>query len=152
MFFSKSSEYAIRAMVYLAIYSSSEKRLGIKEIAKALNFPEHYLGKVLQDLAKKHIIHSVKGPHGGFYLPEGGDNISILNLIDAIEGLEFFNSCGLGLHECNEDRPCPIHNQYQIIKGNFYKLLSEKTIYDMKEDLEKEIAFMHFQNIDSLVK
>jgi len=145
MIFSKSTEYAIRAMVYLSFNSSSEKRLGSKQIASDLGFPEHYMGKILQDLAKKQIINSSKGPHGGFYLSEGGMSLSLLSLINAIDGLQFFNMCGLGLHECNEDKPCPIHKEYQIIKGNLYKLLSEKTIKDMKYDLEKEIAFMDFQ-------
>jgi Rrf2 family protein len=145
MIFSKSSEYAIRAMVYLAFHSSPEKKIGIKQLAADLDFPEHFLGKVMQDLAKKHIIKSTKGPNGGFYLTEDAMDISLLSLIDAIDGLEFFNTCGLGLHECNDQKPCPIHNQYQIIKGNLYKLLSEKTIRNMKEDLENGIAFMQFQ-------
>lgn len=144
MIFSKSTEYAIRAMVYLAFYSGPEKRLGIKQIASDLNFPEHFLGKILQDLAKKQIIISSKGPHGGFYVTEEGKSLSLLRLIDTIDGLEFFNTCGLGMHECNEDKPCPIHNQYQIIKGNLYKLLSEKTIKDMENDLNNGIAFMDF--------
>ncbi len=144
MFFTKPTEYAIRAMVYLSIHASSENKLGIKQIAADLGFPEHYLGKVLQDLAKKQIIKSSKGPHGGFYLDEAGTDISLLSLIDAIEGLQFFNTCGLGLHECNEEKPCPIHKEYQIVKGNFYKILSEKTIRSMRDDIENEIAFMDF--------
>jgi Rrf2 family protein len=144
MFFSKPTEYAIRAMVYLSIHASEEKKLGIKQIAANLEFPEHYLGKVLQDLAKKQIIKSAKGPHGGFYIDEKGMDISLLSLIDAIEGLQFFNTCGLGLHECNEERPCPIHKDYQIIKGNYYKLLAQKSIRKMRNDLENEIAFMDF--------
>ncbi len=144
MFFSKPTEYAIRAMVYLSIHVSEEKKLGIKQIATNLDFPEHYLGKVLQDLAKKQIVKSAKGPHGGFYVDEKGRDISLLDLIDAIEGLQFFSTCGLGLHECNEERPCPIHKDYQIVKGNFYKILSEKTIRNMGDDIENEIAYMDF--------
>jgi len=145
MIFSKSLEYAIRAMVYLAFHSNQKKKIGIKQLAGDLDFPEHFLGKIMQDLAKKQIIHSAKGPNGGFYLSDEAMNISLLSLVEAIDGLAFFNTCGLGLHECNDQKPCPIHNQYQIIKGNLYKLLAEKTIQDMKEDLENGIAFMQFQ-------
>jgi len=145
-FFSKPTEYAIRAMVYLSIHSSEEKKLGIRQIASELGFPEHYLGKVLQDLAKKQVIKSAKGPHGGFYIDEKDMDISLLSLIDAIEGLQFFNTCGLGLHECNEEKPCPIHKDYQIVKGNFYKILSEKTIRGMRDDIKNEIAFMDFSS------
>jgi len=142
MIFSKSTEYAIRAMVYLAINSKNGQRFGVKKIAGDLNFPEHFLGKILQNLAKKHLIFSVKGPKGGFYLGEGQSKTSLLKLVDAIDGLDFFSSCGLGLHECDDQKPCPIHKEYQIYRGNLYKLLSEKTIYDMKTDIENGIAFM----------
>jgi len=144
MFFSKSTEYAIRAVVFLSIYAPEEKKLGIKQIASDLGFPEHYLGKILQDLVRKHIIKSAKGPHGCFYIDEKAMDISLLTLIDATEGLEFFSTCGLGLYECNEDKPCPIHREYQIVKGNFYKILSEKTIRSMRQDIENKIAFMNF--------
>ncbi len=144
MFFSKSTEYAIRAVVYLSIHAPEEKKLGIKQIASDLGFPEHYLGKILQNLVRKHIIKSAKGPHGGFYIDEKVMDISLLTLIDATEGLDFFSTCGLGLHECNEDKPCPIHREYQIVKGNFYKILSGKTIRDMRHDIENKIAFMNF--------
>lgn len=144
MFFSKPTEYAIRAMVYLSVYASEEKKLGLKQMAQDLEFPEHYLGKVLQDLTKKHLIRSAKGPHGGFYMEEKDLDISLLAIIDALEGLQFFNTCGLGLHECNEERPCPIHKDYQIVRGNFFKILSEKTIRQMREDLKNEVAFMDF--------
>ena len=146
MFFSKSTEYAIRAMVYLSVHASSENKLGLRQIASDLDFPEHYLGKILQDLSKRNLIQSAKGPHGGFYMEEKDMDISLLSLIDALEGLQFFNTCGLGLHECDEERPCPIHNEYQIIKGNYYKLLAQKSIRKMRNDLENEIAFMDFDH------
>jgi len=142
MFFSKPTEYAIRAMIYLSLHASEEKKLGLKQIASDLGFPEHYLGKIMQDLAKRNLIQSAKGPHGGFYMEKKDMEISLLSLIDALEGLQFFNTCGLGLHECNEEKPCPIHKEYQIVKGNFYQLLSQKTICSMREDIENEIAFM----------
>ncbi len=144
MFFSRSTEYAIRAVAYLSTHAPEEKKLGLKQIASDLGFPEHYLGKILQDLVRKHIIKSAKGPHGGFYIDEKAMDISLLSLIDASEGLGFFNICGLGLYECNEDKPCPIHRDYQIVKGNFYKILSEKTIRSIRDDIENEIAFMNF--------
>ena len=142
MVFSKSAEYAIRALVYLAVNASPNKRFGAKKLAEDLNFPEHYLGKVLQQLARKNIISSAKGPHGGFCVDADAMEISLLKVIESIDGLAFFNTCGLGLHECNDEKPCPIHKDYQIFRGDFYKMLSEKTIKDMKEDIDQGIAFM----------
>ena len=111
-------------------------------IAEELGFPEHYLGKVLQQLARNNMISSAKGPHGGFCVDADAMEISILKIIESIDGLAFFNTCGLGLHECNDEKPCPIHKDYQIFRGDFYKMLSEKTIKDMREDIEQGIAFM----------
>lgn len=144
MLFSRSTAYAIRTMVYLAVRSSDAHRLGIKQIAADLGFPEPFLAKVLQNLARKQIVVSSKGPHGGFYLDEAAKQISILQLIDRMEGLDFFEKCGLGLSECNDDKPCPIHKNYQIYKGDLYKLLSDKSINDMKDDVKQGIAFMDF--------
>lgn len=142
MIFSRSSEYAIRALVYLAVNSSPKQYFGTKKIAEDLDFPEHYLGKILQQLAKKHIISSVKGPNGGFCVDNKAMNIPLLKIIESIDGLAFFSTCGLGLHECNDEKPCPIHKDYQIFRGEFYKMLSEKTIKDMKDDIDQGIAFM----------
>ena len=140
--FSKSTEYAIRALVYLAVNSSPKQRYGVKKIAEDLDFPEHYLGKVLQQLARNNIISSVKGPNGGFCVDNDAMEISLLKIIESIDGLAFFSTCGLGLHECNDEKPCPIHKDYQIFRGEFYKMLSEKTIKNIKEDIDLGIAFM----------
>ncbi len=140
--FSKSTEYAIRAMVYLAVNSSPKQRYGTKKIAEDLDFPEHFLGKVLQQLARKNIVSSAKGPNGGFCVDNNAMEISLLKIIESIDGLAFFSICGLGLHECNDEKPCPIHKDYQIFRGDFYKMLSEKTIKNIKEDIDLGIAFM----------
>ncbi len=145
MIFSKPSEYAIRALVYLAVNSSSGQCFGTKKIAEDLDFPEPYLGKVLQQLARNNIISSVKGPNGGFCLEEKAMDISLLKIIESIDGLAFFSDCGLGLHDCNDEKPCPIHNEYQVFRDNFHKVLSEKTIKDMKENVDSGVAFL---NID----
>lgn len=144
MLFSKSTEYAIRALVYLAVNSSQDQRFGTRQMAEDMRFPEPYLGKVLQQLAKNKLIYSIKGPNGGFWVDDDAMDISLLRVIESIDGLAFFSTCGLGLHECDEEKPCPIHKDYQIFRGDFYKMLSEKTIRQMKEEIDIGIAFMDF--------
>jgi len=143
--FSKSTEYALRAVVYLAENSSEENRFGIKTIANDLGFPEPYLAKVLQHLVRRKIIQSAKGPNGGFYVSEQTMHISLLEIIDANEGLDFFKKCGLGLHNCNDKKPCPIHEDYGKFRDGLYKILSEKKIKDIIDDLDNGIAFMNFE-------
>ena len=65
---SNSSKYAINAVLYLAVNSSVENKIGVREIAEALHIPTAFLAKLLQTLAKKEAICSSKGPGGGFYL------------------------------------------------------------------------------------
>ena len=66
--FSKTCEYAIRAMIFIAQKSKDGSRVRIKEIAKGIDSPEHFIAKILQDLGKKKLLQSIKGPNGGFFL------------------------------------------------------------------------------------
>jgi Rrf2 family protein len=86
----KTSEYALRSIVYVAIQSAQGKKIGIKEIAKELELPLHFIGKILQDLVRKGIIASVKGPNGGFYLSRAASDITIMDVVRVIDGVEAF--------------------------------------------------------------
>ena len=68
--FSKTCEYAIRAMIFIAQKSKDGNKVGIKEIAKGIDSPEHFIAKILQDLGRRGLLQSAKGPNGGFYLDE----------------------------------------------------------------------------------
>ena len=83
MNFSRSVEYGLRAVLYLATNCSEGLRFGVKTIAKDLDVPEHFLGKVLQNLVRKGIIFSVKGPNGGFYINKSKIDLPIINIIEA---------------------------------------------------------------------
>ena len=119
--FSKSTEYAIRAIIFLALRATPEKLISAADIALELDFPEAFLGKVLQNLVRKGLVVSVKGPGGGFYLQGETCKHTILNIVDILEGLDFLNKCGLGLHTCNDDNPCPIHDEYHPVKEKIRK-------------------------------
>lgn len=112
-FFSKTCEYAIRAVLYIASQSQEGKRVGIKEIAENINSPEYFLGKILQRLSRAGIILSVKGPNGGFYLDANGLNRPIADIVITLEGDEIFTGCGMGLSYCSESNPCPLHNEFK---------------------------------------
>ena len=69
--FSKSCEYGIRASIYVAKQSMKERKVGQKEIAKAIDSPEAFTAKILQKLTKTNVIRSIKGPNGGFFVETG---------------------------------------------------------------------------------
>jgi len=129
--FSKSGGYAIRAVLFLAAYSTSEKKIGISEIAEALNVPRHFLAKILQQLSKQKLISSLKGPSGGFYLTEKELNGSLKSIIECIDKLDFMNSCMLGLPECSSEAPCPIHENVEVYRKGLLNLINDHTINEI---------------------
>jgi len=142
--FSKSTEYAIRAIIFLALRATPNNPIGTSDIARELDFPEAFLGKVLQNVVKKGLVVSVKGPGGGFYINNNTCEFSILDIVEVLEGLGFLNKCGLGLHTCDDDNPCPIHNEYQPVKAKIREALSSKTIGVIKQDITQGNYSMQF--------
>lgn len=140
--FSKACEYAIRAMLYVAGKSREKARVGIKEIAAAIDSPEPFMAKILQDLSRKGLISSIKGPHGGFFLEESHLKGSIADVVTAIDGDQLFTGCGLGLKACNEKKPCPIHFEFKEIRSNLKSMLQSTTLEDFAGNLEKRRYYL----------
>jgi|SRR5665213_18767 len=102
--FSKTCEYAIRAMIFIAQKSKGGSKAGIKEIAKAIDSPEYFIAKILQDLSRKSLAQSLKGPTGGFYVEDESSLCSLADIAKAIDVDKLFTGCGLGLKNYNELR------------------------------------------------
>ena len=140
--FSKACEYGIRGMLYIARSSKEGARVGIKEIAKAIDSPEPFMAKILQDLSRKGLVLSIKGPNGGFYMDARHLRISLADIVTAIDGDQLFNGCGLGLKACNEKKPCPIHYEFKTIRSNFKSMLQSTALEEFTEDLEKGVFYL----------
>jgi Rrf2 family iron-sulfur cluster assembly transcriptional regulator len=121
--FSNTTKYGIKAVLYLAVHSTEEHKIMIKDIAAPINVPRHYIAKILQTLSKKHLVSSSKGPKGGFYLSNDNRQVKISDIVNAIDGEERINSCLLSLKECDSDNPCSLHHiahrEKQEIKEKF---------------------------------
>lgn len=133
---------AIKAVIYLASKFESGEKTGIKGIAEFINASEHTVSKMLQMLVKKNVINSLKGPTGGFYITAKQKNQPIINVIDAIDGKDVFNECGLGLSKCSATHPCPIHNDYKIIRDEFKTMCRQKKISDLCETVNDGLAYL----------
>lgn len=140
---SKTCEYAIRAMIYIAHKSKNGDRVGVKEIAKGIDAPEHFIAKVLQDLSRKKIVQSLKGPTGGFYLDEASLKWSLADIVKVIDGPHIFVGCGLGLKQCNEAKPCPIHFKFKKIRDEMYVMLKNAKIGEFTDQLDKRLLFLN---------
>ncbi len=126
--FSKSCKYAIRAVLYLAINTDDDTKLGVEELATELVFPKHFLGKILQQLAKSGMVSSAKGKNGGFYLSKQNKAANLLTVIESIDGKGIFTDCILGLDNCSNENPCPYHNSIQKVRSEFLMQLKGETI------------------------
>lgn len=143
MLFSKTCEYAIRATVHIAHQSQLQKRSGLKEIAGAIDSPEAFTAKILQQLVKNDIVKSVKGPSGGFEIePETMKKLKLHKVIEAIDGNGVFKDCGLGLRDCNEKNPCPIHNQFKPIREQLNKIFFSTSIEDLADKMQDGVTFL----------
>mgnify|MGYP001950989196 CR=1 FL=1 len=139
---SKSCIYALRSIVFIAHHATIDAKIGIKEIAEELELPTPYLGKILQQLSKNGAIQSIKGPNGGFYLTEASQQTKIIRIIEIIDGLEFFSRCGLGLKQCSDDHPCPLHDDFKVHRDGLQELFSSKSILDLVSKIEDGDAFI----------
>jgi Rrf2 family iron-sulfur cluster assembly transcriptional regulator len=140
--FSKSCEYGIRAALFIAQHSDGNKFVGLKEIANAQEIPEHFLSKVLQILVRRKILKSSRGLNGGFALYHDPASINLLGIINAIDGMDLFDTCVLGLKRCSSEMPCPVHHQYKPVKDEFLRILSNKSLQNLVDDLKTGKTFL----------
>ncbi|MGN7515802.1 MAG: RrF2 family transcriptional regulator [Allomuricauda sp.] len=135
--FSKACEYGIRAAVYVTLQSLEGRRVGVNEIAEEIDSPIAFTAKTLQQLTKNSIIHSVKGPNGGFEIAhEDMDSAKLSMIVKAIDGDKIYTGCGLGLKECNAQKPCPLHDRFLDIRNNLRTMLESTSLFDLATGLE----------------
>ncbi|RDY60618.1 RrF2 family transcriptional regulator [Flagellimonas nanhaiensis] len=134
---SNSAKYALKAVLYLSLNSNEEEKLMTKDISEKINVPKSYLAKILQDLSRHGVIASSKGPKGGFYLHDNNKKISLIDIIEVIDGKQRLSSCILGFHECDSENPCVLHDIMGGANNQFVKSLEETTLEDLIADLSE---------------
>ncbi|MBL8858897.1 MAG: Rrf2 family transcriptional regulator [Planctomycetes bacterium] len=127
---SRSSEYAIRALTYLAQRPQVQLHLA-REMAEQLHLPAPFLGKVLQPLVTKGLIRSQRGRSGGFSLAKPPAQIRLLDIVEAEEGLASENKCLLGQLDCSDANACPMHEYWQRAANEFRDRLTRTTLADL---------------------
>jgi Rrf2 family protein len=105
----RNTEYAIRALVHLA--ANPEAVVNAWEIAEAQDVPVEFLQKILQKFVKSGIVESRRGVRGGFTLARKPDEVSLLEIVEAMQGKLAMNRCFLGRDACPRSPDCPLkHN------------------------------------------
>ncbi|MBI5730013.1 MAG: Rrf2 family transcriptional regulator [Ignavibacteriales bacterium] len=138
VFFSKACELGIQAVLFLSIKESGI--YNAEQVSKELKVPKEFVSKVLQILTESGITRSKKGKNGGFYLGKEPRNIKLIDIVEAIDGLDVFKSCVLGFPGCSKETPCPVHDQWGKLREEAYKMLSEETLEHLKEKTASKIS------------
>jgi len=130
MIYSRSAEYAIRSFVYLARVPDGKFAMA-RQIAEDEKIPAHFLAKILQELTRKGLLRSNKGPSGGFSLRVPASQIKLLDLVEALDGH--------ALAESLSQTPW-ILDSWKDLHSRIMDYLESNTIADVAKALEKKAA------------
>jgi len=144
--FSKACEYAIRAEIYITLATQKSPKVSLKDIAREIESPEAFTAKILQELVRNKLVESQKGPSGGFWITEElSKQIRLSQIVKAIDGDKVYQGCGLGLKECSEVQPCPIHGKFKFVRNTLREMLETTSLYELAHGL-KEGAVLRLHN------
>lgn len=126
----REGEYGIRSVIHLAM--CGRKRIVLaRDIADVQGIPESFLRKILQKLVCKGLISSYRGAKGGFALAKPPEQITLLEVIEAVDGPVLLNKCVLRLGECDQESFCPVHEVWVEAQRRLADILGGTTIADV---------------------
>ena len=141
--FSKACEYAIKSSIYIARQSLQQKRVNVKEVSQSIDAPVAFTAKILQVLCRENILQSVRGQQGGFVFDEiKQKEIKIFDLVRIFDGDGLFTQCGLGLHKCSSVNPCPVHDEFKVVREKLLEMTQKHSLYDLGLKTESGLAWL----------
>ena len=144
--YSKGCEYAVRALAQLA--PAQGGRFQAKTICEKADIPESFTRKVFQALVQTNFFDAVRGPGGGYALTKHPSEISLLEIIHAVDGIDTFSGCIMGLDECDSTKPCPLHTVWADAKSDLLAQLGSKTLQDLLDTMERRKSEGHSDEAD----
>ncbi len=130
MILSKACIYGMRASLYLAS-REGDSYVSISKIGDELDISSHFLTKILQQLTEFSLLESLKGPKGGVRLKKSGDEIRLIDIVEAIDGLDILTECALGLPGCGNRKPCPVHDDWAEVRSELRNMLENNTLAEL---------------------
>lgn len=137
--FSKKCKYGLQAVLSLSLYYEDGEVVPVDLIALELGSPKEFVSKILQQLTASGIILSKKGKSGGFALAKDPSKIFLIDIVNAIDGMDVFHGCVLGFPKCSTEKPCPLHDKWGVIRNETYEMLISETLEELKEKTFKKI-------------
>ncbi len=129
MILTKTTEYSVRVLAYMA--KEKEQLLSAKYLHEQLNIPYKYLTHLMTDLTKSGYLTSVKGRDGGFRIIKDLKEITLASIVETVEGMDSFNACILGFHECSSENPCAMHFVWEENKKQLLHTLKSTSLDDL---------------------
>jgi len=126
MLVTRETDYAVRCTLYLA--KDKDRFASVTEIAKAMHIPKTFLAKILQRLVRNGIVESIRGMKGGFRLAKKPAEISLLDIMEAIQGCAVINVCAIDDKLCKMSSTCAVHPIWVEIRREVEGRLKQETI------------------------
>ncbi|HKL20137.1 MAG TPA: Rrf2 family transcriptional regulator [Halalkalibaculum sp.] len=136
MLLSKSCVYGLRASLFLASNQDGDY-ISIREMSDKLNISFHFLTKILQQLSAAGLMESYKGPNGGVRLTKSGSKVNLFEIVAAIDGVELFTECALGLPGCGTAKPCPLHDKWAEARDGIRVMLEKTDLVELAKKGKK---------------
>lgn len=141
--FSKACEYAIKAAIYVAKQSLHKELVNVKQVAASVDAPVAFTAKILQRMNREHILESSRGKMGGFVFDEEKQkSTTIYDLVILFDGPGVFTECGLGLRRCSAVNPCPVHEDFKVVRDKLQVMTQKFSFYDLAVRTENGLAWL----------
>ncbi|MBW1294418.1 RrF2 family transcriptional regulator [Aquimarina litoralis] len=140
--FSKSCEYGLRAIIFIAQQTSQNNKVSLNIISEEINSPQAFTAKVLQQLTKNNLVKSIKGPYGGFVIEEENMDTKLSEVVRVLDGDSIYTGCGLGLKQCDANSPCPLHHRFVAIRNDLRNMLENTSLKSLANDLNADLAIL----------
>ncbi len=133
---SKSCIYGLRASIFIALHEEEGGYVSIGRISEELGISFHFLTKILQHLTEGGIMKSYRGPSGGVRLTRSPASVTLLDVVEILEGEDYFRTCILGLPGCGKENPCPLHEEWAQARKRMRRMFGEARL----DKLAKAVA------------
>jgi len=142
---SKKCEVGLQAVLFLSTQNPA-RLFNALEVSREVGQPKEFVSKMLQILTSSGIVGSRKGKNGGFFLAKKPSEIKLIDIVEAIDGLDVFSNCVLGFPGCSKESPCPVHEKWGKLRDEAFQMLSENSFEDLKEKTISKLKSLDFSN------
>jgi Rrf2 family protein len=146
----RSTEYAIRALVYVQLQNWKDLRPGVHEISREIEAPTAFTAKILHTLTSRKILESMKGRGGGFFFTNNQSDVTLYQIILVMEGESLFTKCGFGLKNCSDVNPCPLHDRYDSLRTELLEMAHSETVDSLARKIGQGHAVLNRSRFEEL--